>query len=425
MDKLFSTENAYEIAKANRAVLVGVNFTSDGFDSSDEKSLDELEGLLETAGGECLGKILQNRQVPDPATFIGSGKVEEIREFAKANDGGMVVFDNELSPTQIRNLEGDIGVRVLDRSMLILDIFAMRATTKEAKLQVELAQIKYILPRLTSSYEALSKLGGGIGTRGPGETKLETDRRNIKDKIRILETELKDVIKNREVLRKQRMKNPLPLIAIIGYTNVGKSTLFNRLTNAGVLEEDKLFATLETVVRKVKISDTCDALMSDTVGFINKLPHHLVEAFKSTLEEMVYADLILLVIDPNIEGFERDEEVSYKIMREVGVKDTPIITVFNKCDAYHGEYALKRDMSVMISSRTGENMQELLAMIESELAKLKKELTVLIPYADGGVVALIHKRGDVLAEEYVEDGTRITLRADAQLYGNIEKYIID
>lgn len=425
MEKTYTTSNEEIIKKANRAILVGVNFTSNKFDQCSYGSLDELEGLLETAGGSCCGKMLQTKDVPDPATFMGSGKAEELRLLVEQQEAGLIVMDNELSPTQIRNLENYTGARVMDRSMLILDIFAMRAATKEGKLQVELAQLKYMAPRLTASYENLSRLGGGVGTRGPGESKLETDRRRMREKINQLSAELKQVKKNRELQRKQRQKNNIPLVSIIGYTNAGKSTIFNVLTGEHVLAEDKLFATLDTVVRKVEISESCQALVSDTVGFIKKLPHHLVEAFHSTLEEMAYADLLVHVLDASQENWEENERVSYETMEQVGVHGTPVITVFNKCDIANVESLPKRENSVCISAKTGAGMDTLRQMIEQELAKLKKTLTIGIPYDKGYLVDLVHSKGSVLSTSYENEYVKMKCRVDGELYGQVVPYILE
>jgi GTP-binding protein HflX len=422
--RVYTSEEKAMLERANRAVLVGVNFSSNRYEECSWTSLDELEGLLETAGGVCCAKVLQSREVPDPATFLGSGKVEELKELVQLHQAGLIVLDNELSPTQIRNLERETEARVIDRSMLILDIFAMRATTREGKLQVELAQLKYMAPRLTSSYENLSRLGGGVGTRGPGESKLETDRRRIREKISLLSAELKQVVRTRDTMRKAREKSPIPLVSIIGYTNAGKSTLFNRFTDAGVLEEDRLFATLETVVRKVRFSDTCEALVSDTVGFIKKLPHHLVEAFKSTLEEMCYADVILHVIDVSNPNWEENERVSLETMESMGVKDTPVITVFNKCDQVPGEAIPKRENAVAVSARTGENLSLLREMVEQELSRKKRTVLVGIPYDQGRLLDLLHSRGAVLEMEYQAEYTQVLCRVDEELYGQIAAYLL-
>lgn len=423
-NRVYTAQEREELARANRALLVGVNFTSNRFEECTYASLDELEGLLETAGGTCCAKVLQSKDTPDPATFMGSGKVLEVKELVELHQAGLIVFDNELSPTQIRNLERETEARVIDRSMLILDIFAMRATTREGKLQVELAQLKYMAPRLTSSYEHLSRLGGGVGTRGPGESKLETDRRRIREKISLLSAELKQVVRTRDTMRKAREKSTVPLVSIIGYTNAGKSTIFNYLTGAGVLAEDKLFATLETVVRRVRISDTCEALFSDTVGFIKKLPHHLVEAFKSTLEEMCYADVIVHVIDVSNENWEENEKVSLETMESMGVHDTPVITVFNKCDLVPPELVPCRPGSVAISASTGENVDKLLAMVETELSKRKRTVVVGIPYSQGALLDVLHRGNAVLEMSYEPEYTRVVCRVDEELYGKVREYIL-
>ena len=353
------TENNTE--KKNRAVLVGLSSRALApEENADEASMEELSALLETAGGECVGVVTQSKDSPDPRTFIGEGKVAEVKELAHAMDADMVIFDNGLSPSQQRVLSEDLGVSVLDRSALILDIFAQRARTREGRLQVELAQYKYLLPRLMGMWTHLERQEGAIGTRGPGETQLESDRRHIRRKISKLEEELKDVRRVRATQRERRIKNEVPVVAIVGYTNAGKSTLLNRLTGAAIPANDRLFDTLDTTTRTLEISDTCTVLISDTVGFIRKLPHHLVEAFKATLEELEYADLLLHVIDASNPEWRDQTAVVEDLIRELGAEQTPRLDVFNKCDRYLGDIRPHGEDIVSISARTGEGVPELM-----------------------------------------------------------------
>lgn len=352
------TENNTQ-EKINRAVLVGLDaFSLPKEDNATEASMEELAALLETAGGESVGMVLQSKDSPDPRTFIGEGKVAEVKELVHAMDADMVIFDNALSPSQQRALSDDLGVAVLDRSALILDIFAQRARTREGRLQVELAQYKYLLPRLTGMWGHLVRqnAAGGkspIGTRGPGETQLETDRRHIRRKITKLEAELKEVRRVRATQRDRRIKNEVPVVAIVGYTNAGKSTLLNKLTGSDIPANNRLFDTLDTTTRTLEISDTCTVLLSDTVGFISKLPHHLVEAFKATLEELSFADLLLHVIDTSNEEWKDQAEVVDQLIRELGADHTPRLEVFNKCDCLHGDIRPHGENIVTISARTG------------------------------------------------------------------------
>ena len=354
------TECTWKEEKRNRAVLVGLNaYSLSAEDNATETTLEELAALLETAGGECVGVVLQNKDKPDARTFIGEGKVDEVRELAQAVEADLVVFDNEISPAQVRVLTEDIGIQVMDRAGLILDIFAQRARTKEGRLQVALAQYKYLLPRLTGMWGHLVRqtASGGkspIGTRGPGETQLETDRRHIRRKIQKLEEDLKDVRRVRAVQRDRRIKNEVPVVAIVGYTNAGKSTLLNHLTGSDIPANNRLFDTLDTTTRTLEISDTCTVLLSDTVGFIRKLPHHLVEAFKATLEELKYADLLLHVIDASNEEWRTQADVVEKLIRELGAEQTPRIDVFNKCDCLQADILPYGDRIVSISAKTGE-----------------------------------------------------------------------
>ena len=394
--------------KINRAVLVGLDaFSLPKEDNATEASMEELAALLETAGGESVGVVLQSKDSPDPRTFIGEGKVAEVKELVHAMDADMVIFDNALSPSQQRALSDDLGVAVLDRSALILDIFAQRARTREGRLQVELAQYKYLLPRLTGMWGHLVRqnAAGGkspIGTRGPGETQLETDRRHIRRKITKLEAELKEVRRVRATQRDRRIKNEVPVVAIVGYTNAGKSTLLNKLTGSDIPANNRLFDTLDTTTRTLEISDTCTVLLSDTVGFISKLPHHLVEAFKATLEELSFADLLLHVIDTSNEEWKEQAEVVDQLIRELGADHTPRLEVFNKCDCLHGDIRPHGENIVTISARTGEGLDDLLAAIGQKLDNGAKRVTIHLPYDKGGILEKLYQDAKVEKVEYGE-----------------------
>ena len=354
--------------RRDRAVLVGLDaFSLPREENATEESMEELAALLETAGGESVATVMQSKDSPDPRTFIGEGKVAEVKELVHSLGADMVIFDNALSPSQQRALSGDLKVAVLDRSALILDIFAQRARTREGRLQVELAQYQYLLPRLTGMWTHLERQEGAIGTRGPGETQLETDRRHIRRKISKLEGELKDVRRVRATQRERRIKNEVPVVAIVGYTNAGKSTLLNKLTGAAIPANNRLFDTLDTTTRTLEISDTCTVLLSDTVGFIRKLPHHLVEAFKATLEELEYADLLLHVIDASSPQWREQVAVVDQLIGELGASQTPCIQVFNKCDLWTGEIRPHGEDKVSISARTGEGLDQLLRAIGDRL----------------------------------------------------------
>ena len=418
-------EATFEKKIIERAVLVGLNascFTEE--ETATEITLDELEDLLETAGGFCTGKVLQNRHTPDPHSFIGEGKALEVKMLAEATESNMVIFDNELSPGNIRALEEIIGVTVLDRSALILDIFAQRAKTKEGRLQVELAQYKYLLPRLSGMGASLSRQGGGIDTRGPGETQLESDRRHIRERINRLEEELEQVRKVRAVQRERRMKNSVPVVAIVGYTNAGKSTLLNKLTGAGIPANDRLFDTLDTTSRQLKVSDDLDVILSDTVGFIAKLPHHLVNAFHATLEELEYADLLLHVIDSSDPNLEKHVAVVNRLIAKLAKPETPVVQVYNKADrVYYDDIPRGKDI-VAISAKKGINMDGLLQAIEKALAKARHHVLLRLPYSMGGVVETLHNNAKVKAVEYTAEGIEVDTVLDDILFGRYREYVV-
>ena len=389
--------------KYNRAVLVGLSaFSLSREENATEESMEELSALLETAGGETVGIVMQQKDSPDPRTFIGEGKVAEVKDLAEAMDADMVIFDNSLSPSQQRVLSEELKVSVLDRSALILDIFAQRARTREGRLQVELAQYKYLLPRLLGMWKHLERQEGAIGTRGPGETQLESDRRHIHKKISKLEAELKDVRRVRATQRERRIKNEVPVVAIVGYTNAGKSTLLNHLTGAEIPANNRLFDTLDTTTRTLEISDTCTVLISDTVGFIRKLPHHLVEAFKATLEELEYADLLLHVIDSSSPQWREQAEVVEQLIHELGADQTPRIEVFNKCDLWTGDIRPHGEGRVSISAKTGEGVHELLLAIGKILDNGARRVTIHLPYDKGGLLEALYKEAKVESVEYGE-----------------------
>ena len=387
----------------NRAVLVGLRaFSLSAEENADEESMEELAALLETAGGQSVGEVLQSKDSPDPRTFIGEGKVAEIKQLVEAQGADMVIFDNALSPSQQRVLSQELKVSVLDRSALILDIFAQRARTREGRLQVELAQYKYLLPRLLGMWTHLERQEGAIGTRGPGETQLESDRRHIRRKISKLEAELKEVRRVRATQRERRIKNEVPVVAIVGYTNAGKSTLLNKFTGAAIPANDRLFDTLDTTTRPLEISDTCTVLISDTVGFIRKLPHHLVEAFKATLEELEYADLLLHVIDASSPRWREQAAVVEQLIHELGADQTPRIEVFNKCDLWTGDIRPHGEGRVSISARTGEGLDELKAAIGRALDNGARRVTIHLPYDRGGLLDRLYQEAKVEQVEYGE-----------------------
>ena len=418
-------ESTFE-TKQERAVLVGLN--ADCFtkaQTATDETLEELEALLETAGGFCTAKVLQNRHTPDSHSFIGEGKAQEVRMLIEATESTMAVFDNELSPGHIRALEEILGVTVLDRSALILDIFAQRAKTREGRLQVELAQYKYLLPRLSGMGKSLSRQGGGIGTRGPGETKLESDRRHIRERISRLEHELEQVRQVRGVQRERRMKNSVPVVAIVGYTNAGKSTLLNQLTDAGIPANNRLFDTLDTTSRQLTVSDNLDVILSDTVGFIAKLPHHLVDAFRATLEELEYADLLLHVIDaadPN-----RQEHISVvdSLIAKLAKPGTKVLQCYNKAELVSPEDIPIGEDVVKMSAKLGVGMDKLLQAIENALGQSRHHIVVCLPYSMGGMVDTLHSNAQVLNVDYTGEGILVETIVDPILYGRLKDYITE
>ncbi len=407
------------------AVLVGLRSPVLGRDSADEESLAELAALVETAGAESVGMILQSREKPDPHSFIGEGKVEEVKRMVDNSEATMVIFDNDLSPSQIRVLTELCGVQVLDRSGLILDIFAQRARTKEGCLQVELAQYQYLLPRLIGMWSHLERQGGTggspIGTKGPGETQLETDRRHIRRKIDKLKEELEEVRRVRATQRQRRQKNEIPVVAIVGYTNAGKSTLLNAITGAGIPANDRLFDTLDTTTRLLTVSDTLDVVISDTVGFIRKLPHQLVEAFKATLEELEYADLLLHVIDVSNPEWGEQARIVDDLIRELGADDIPCIRVYNKCDVAFG-FQRKEEAAVTLSARTGEGVTDLLAAIDKKLDKGTKRVTLHLPYDKAGALDALYREAKVESVAYGET-VDVTAVCTPRVMGQLKDYI--
>ena len=394
---------------------------------STDASMEELAALVETAGGEVVFSLIQNRPAPEPRSFLGDGKVAELKAMIAENECDLAVFDNELSPSQMRVLSEELGVKVLDRSGLILDIFASRARTREGRLQVELAQYRYLLPRLTGMWTHLVRqtAAGGrspIGTRGPGETQLETDRRHIRRKIQKLEEELRDVRRVRETQRKLREKNAMPVVALIGYTNAGKSTLLNRLTASDIPANDRLFDTLDPTTRRMRLNEAQEALLSDTVGFIRKLPTHLIEAFRATLEELKYADLLLHVIDLSSPEWEAQAAVVEAIVAELGAGQTPCLRVYNKCDRYFGILPHGED-AVCISAATGEGCGRLVAMMEERLSGLQRETELFFPYSEAGLLDLLRREARSVTAEYEEGGIRASAVLDERLFGQLKAWI--
>ena len=418
----------------SRAVLVGI-VTRETSTEEVEKELDELARLLDTAGGEEFARLVQNKDTPDPRTLIGSGKISELSELCKNNGVKLVIFDAELSPSQIRNIEDDIGdgVRCIDRSMLILDIFALHATTGEGKLQVELAQLKYTAPRLIGKGTELSRLGGGIGTRGPGESKLESDRRHMKRRIVALEEELRELEKTRMTMRASRDRSQIPQIAIVGYTNAGKSTLLNTLTDAGILAENKLFATLDPTTRKLKLPCGETVLLTDTVGFIRKLPHHLVKAFKSTLDEAVYADILMIVIDAHDDEAGAQLDVTESLLAELGAAGKPTIYVYNKCDlgvsaslpSYISDGKDPNRVVCAISAKSGEGIDTLLDKIEGIIHVGKSRVTFVIPNSEQAALNILYKNATVESVDYGYEGVTVVATVDKKVRGMLKKYDVN
>lgn len=404
-----------------RALLVGID--TGEYDA--ESSMEELHELVESAGAEPVASMMQKRDKPDGATCIGSGRLEEIAAFCADNEIDFIVFDTELSPTQIRNIEEATDVRTIDRTMLILDIFAIRARTNEGKLQVELAQLKYLMPRLSGKGKEMSRLGGGVGTRGPGETKLETDKRHIRRRIESLKDDLEHMTNRREQLRARRKKDGIITVAIVGYTNAGKSTLMNTLTEAGVLSENKLFATLDPTSRALKLPNGVSVMMIDTVGLVRRLPHHLVEAFKSTLEEAALADIILNVCDASSEEYRLHLDVTNSLLNELGCGDRPILTVFNKCDLVGNPLDLPggRD-SIHICAKNGAGIDTLLHAIEDNLPVRLRHYSLLIPFDKASVLAVLRKAGALRSEEYTADGIRADAIVEEALWHIADDYAV-
>lgn len=402
-----------------KVVLVGVS-EQDGDDAED--SVAELAELVKTVGAEVVGTLIQKRALIHPGTYVGTGKVQEIAELAEQTGATGIVCDDELSPAQLKNLEMMLNTKVMDRTLIILDIFAARAITSEGKIQVELAQLKYRLSRLAGMGRSMSRLGGGIGTRGPGEKKLEMDRRLIKDRIAQLNRELKEIRQHREITRAQREKNKIPVAAIVGYTNAGKSTLLNTLTDAKVLEEDKLFATLDPTTRLLELPGRQQILLTDTVGFIRKLPHHLIEAFKSTLEEAKYADYILHVVDASNPQRDKQMHIVYETLYQLDIKEKTIVTLFNKQDAVVEKEPLrdfKADRTLSISARTGQGLDELKELLCELLREDKILVERIVPYDAAGIIQQIRKSGELLEEEYRAEGIYVRAYVPAELYGKL------
>ncbi|MEI3218995.1 MAG: GTPase HflX [Lachnoclostridium sp.] len=402
-----------------RVILVGVS-VDDGDDT--EESLDELAELALTAGAETVGKVIQKREQIHPGTYVGKGKLDEIKDLLWETEADGIICDDELTPVQLGNLRDELDTKVMDRTLVILDIFASRASTSEGKIQVELAQLKYRQSRLTGYGTSLSRLGGGIGTRGPGEKKLEMDRRLIKSRIAQLNRELKDVKLHREVTREQRSRNHVPVVAIVGYTNAGKSTLLNKLTGADILAEDKLFATLDPTTRGLKLPSGQEILLTDTVGFIRKLPHHLIEAFRSTLEEAKYADIILHVVDVSNPQMEQQMYTVYETLYQLGVQEKPILTAFNKQDRLEEAFTVrdfKADDTVKISARTGEGLGILKEKLETVLREQKIAIEKMYSYKEAGKIQLIRKYGELIDEEYLEEGILVKAYVPKNIYERV------
>lgn len=402
-----------------KVILVGVS-EQEGDDAED--SVTELAELVKTAGATVVGTLIQKRETIHPGTYVGTGKVEEIALLIAQTGATGIVCDDELSPAQLRNLENMLDTKVMDRTLIILDIFAARATTSEGKIQVELAQLKYRLSRLSGLGKTMSRLGGGIGTRGPGEKKLEIDRRLINDRIAQLNRELKEVVKHREITRAKRAKSEVPVVAIVGYTNAGKSTLLNHLTDAEVLEEDKLFATLDPTTRMLELDGHQQVLLTDTVGFIRKLPHHLIEAFKSTLEEAKYADYIFHVVDASNPQMDKQMHIVYETLDHLGVKNKKMVTLFNKMDQRTEEEPLqdfRADHILQISAANNQGLDEIKALLQEMLREDKVYIECVIPYAQAGIIQLVREKGELVSEEYVPEGIEIKAYVPMEVYGKL------
>lgn len=411
---MYNTDNETE-----RVILIGVQLEDD----DTTKSLDELAELARTAGAETVGRIIQAREYAHPSTYIGKGKLDEARIMIDQLDATGIICDDELSPAQLKNLEDILDTKVMDRTMVILDIFAARASTSEGKLQVEMAQLKYRMTRLAGLGTTLSRLGGGIGTRGPGEKKLETDRRIIKDRLSKLSNELKEVENHRNVLRARRVNTTTPVVAIVGYTNAGKSTLLNKLSDAGVLSEDKLFATLDTTTRSKVLPNGEKVLLTDTVGFIRKLPHHLIQAFRSTLEEAKYADILVHVVDASNPDCEHQIKTVYETLKSLNVEDKPVITLLNKCDITDGTYILKdenADATIRISARTGYGLDEFMQKLQEIIMENRIELNKVFSYKDAGKIQLIREYGQLIKEEYTEQGIEVQAKVPRSVYNQLQ-----
>lgn len=412
-----------EEEQREQAILVGID--TGAFDC--ESSLNELTELADTAGADVIAILTQKRESHDKATAIGSGRLEELAQVAQAKEADLIIFDCELTATQQRNLEDALPCRVIDRTMLILDIFAGRARSAEGRLQVELAQLQYMLPRLTGQGTALSRLGGGIGTRGPGETKLESDKRHIRRRIQALKRQLQEVEQQRALRRERRKKDDMATVAVVGYTNAGKSTLMNRLTDAGVLAEDKLFATLDTTARALKLPDGRTVLLVDTVGLVRRLPHHLVDAFRSTLEEAALSDVIVNLCDASSSEADEHLAVTRELLQQLGCTDRPILTVFNKCDRQQAPFDsdLGHNDSLRISALTGEGLDLLLEHIAAALPPDRRRVTLLLPFDKGALAGQCRRESAVESEEYVENGLRMTVTLGIKLLDTVKEYIIE
>ena len=416
--------------KIEKAILAGVHIGSlDKLADTTDESMAELESLAQTAGLEVVAHVIQNRHSPDNATYFGEGKLDEVANAAKELDANIIIFDDELSPVQVRNISDALDVRVLDRTTLILDIFASRAQTKEGKIQVELAQLKYLLPRVTGMGKALSRLGAGIGTRGPGETKLETDRRHIRRRISSLNDEIKEIKRQRDLLRTRRKKDGHTVVALVGYTNAGKSSLLNLLTGADALAEDKLFATLDPTLRGLTLADNRQLMLVDTVGFIRKLPHHLIQAFKSTLEEATLADILIHVVDASNEEFHNHIAVVDTILAEIGAIGKPTIAAFNKVDLLEDSTAVPKAVSgaaatISISIKDGTGIDELVEILEDVAPGRKQIVNLLLPYHESKLLAWLHETQIVQSENYAEDGTEVSALVDAIAYEAIRNYVV-